>query len=357
MAKKYNIYFIPFEIRGPIYLELLKANIDGESKDGDIYKVNRFSWKHLFFTRAQKDERRVIHIHWETNVYGSKYLIVSLAKMIIKFPTLWLLKKLHGIKIVWTRHNLQSHDYPHPKSDDFGRVLMYMIADKVLFHENVFAISETKSGKHTNIECIPPGNYINVYGPLWSVDRDAIRAKYGLSKDKIVLLALGAVRPYKALEPLIESVIEVTNKGVPVELFVMGRAPKDYGDSLIKLVGGNKNIILNLTYFADEDTAELHGLADYSALYYGESALGSAAILLSLSYGVPVISRDFAVSELVEEGKNGFKFHDKNGLIKVLEKLPQIPKFDKQQVISTVSDWGWKEMGDATRKAYTSLYK
>lgn len=351
----YNIYFIPFEIRGPIYLELLKANINGKAGDGSTFTVNPFSWKHLFFTRPVKNERRVIHIHWESNVYGSKNLLVSFGKMILKFPALFLLKMM-GNKIIWTMHNLKSHDYPHPKSDEFGRTVMWALAQKVLLHEKSFAVEQQNKRKNKDIECIPPGNYINAYGPLWQGDKVTLRKEYGLDPNAIVLLALGAVRPYKVLEPIIEAVKEVSKK-FPLQLLIIGRATPEYGEKLKQLADGDKSIVFNLNYFDDADTPKIHAVADYSALYYGESAIGSAAILLSLSYGVPVISRNFAVSELVQVGVNGFKFENKNDLIKILEKLPQVPKFDPKVVLDTVADWGWKDMGEATRKAYISLYK
>ncbi|MCI0542450.1 glycosyltransferase [bacterium] len=353
--KHYNIYFIPFEIKGPVYLELLKRHINGRAQDGSSYSANRFSWKHLLFAPYEKDERRIVHIHWETNVYGSKYFFVSLAKIAFKFPLFWLLKKIRGVKIIWTMHNLKSHDYPYPKIDSFGRALMWSLADKVLLHEKSFAKSESQKRKK-DIECIPPGNYIGVYGPLWEGNKDTLREAYGLSPKSIVLLALGSVRPYKALTPLIESVIEVSERGIPVHLHIAGKATKEYGNEIRGVVGENKHITLSLQYTDDKDIPVLHGLADYSVLYYGDSALGSAAILLSLSYGVPVICRDFAVSELVIPGKNGFKFHEKSGLVDVLETLPRAVKFDKQAVMSTVADWDWKKMGEATRRAYVNLY-
>lgn len=351
----YNIYFIPFEIRGPVYLEVLKKNINGIS-NSISFTVNRFSWKKLLFSPNQKNERRVIHIHWESNIYGSKYLLVSIVKMILRFSFLFLIKKLKGAKIVWTMHNLKSHDYPHPKSDELGRRIMWMLADKVLLHEKSFADSEKQKRKHKDIECIPPGNYIGIYGELWHGDRAQLRKEYGLEKDAIVLLALGAVRPYKVLEPVIEAVKEVS-KRIPVQLLVVGRPSKEYGESLKKLADNDKSIVLDFNYFDDQDIPKIYGLADYSVLFYGESAIGSAAILLSLSYGVPVICRDFAVSELIIEGKNGFKFKNKEELIKIIEKLPEIKKFDPQNVMSTVANWNWHKMGNATRKAYISLYR
>ncbi len=355
--KHYNIYFIPFEIKGPPYLELLKGNINGREESGSSYKVNGFSWKHLFFAPYKKNEKRVIHIHWETNIYGSKYLFVSLAKIAWRFPLLWLLKKIRGVKIVWTMHNLHSHDYPHPKVDNFGRRLMWALADKVLLHEKSFAESESLKRAGKDIECIPPGNYIGVYGPIWQGDRNDLRKEYGLSPHSIVLLALGKVRPYKALPPLIEAVAAVAKKGVPLHLYIAGKPTKEYGEEIKRIVGKNKCVTLRLEYIGDKDMPKLHALADYSVMYYGDSALGSAAILLSLSYGVPVICRDFAVAELVVVGKNGFTFHDTSELIRLLEKLPQAEKFDTQAVMSTVADWDWEKMGEATRRAYVKVCK
>jgi len=352
----YNVYFIPFEIKGPVYLELLKSNINGTSLDGESYAVQRFTWKHLFFAPYEKNERRVVHIHWETNVYGSQYILVSIIKMLLRFPSFWLLKKIRGVKIIWTMHNLHSHDYPHPNVDSFGRLLMWKLADKVLLHEKTFALLESQKRKNIDIECIPPGNYIGAYGPVWSGDKHALRKEYGIPDTSIVLLSLGSVRPYKALPELIRSVQTVTKKGVPVCLFIAGKATTEYGEEIKALVNNDPSVQLHLKYVDDQDIPKLHALADYSALYYGDSALGSAAILLSLSYGVPVISRDFAVSELVLEGKNGFKFHDEADLIEILENLPNSKSFDQNVVMGTVSNWDWKKMGEATRLAYNSLY-
>ncbi len=352
----YSVYFIPFDIKGPVYLELLKSNINGASNDGSSYQVHRFSWKHLFFSPLTSHEHRIVHIHWESNVYGSKYIAVSLVKILLRFPGFWLLKKLRGVKIIWTMHNLHSHDYPHPRIDTFGRSLMWKLADKVLLHEKSFAQLESQKRKDVEVECIPPGNYIGAYGPVWSGDKYALRREYGIPDSSIVLLSLGSVRPYKALPELISCVQTITKKGVPICLFIAGQASALYGAEIKALVGDDPSIILYLQYVDDQDIPKLHGLADYSAFYYGDSALGSAAILLSLSYGVPVISRDFAVSELVVEGKNGFKFHDNAGLTKILENLPNVPAVDRSTVIGTVSDWDWKKMGEATRLAYNSLY-
>ncbi len=351
----YRIYPIPHKIHGPPYLELLYAETRGISENRSEFVVEPFSWKKLLFSRIKKGEHQVVHIHWPTNIYGSAYILVSIFRMLYRFSGLWILK-FSGTRIIWTMHNMHGHDYPHPRIDDLGQLIMWHTANRVIVQEKTFAASETARRRSKKIVCIPPGNYINAYGSLWTGDKEELLKRYGIKKDGIVILAIGSVRPYKALPPIIESVIKANALGAKIHLIIAGKASPEYAKVITAKVGENKSITLLFEYIADEKIPEFLALADYTICYYSETTLGSAAVMLSLSYGVPVITRDFPASELVIQGKGGFIFHDDEELLNILLSLYSAPKFDKNVVIETIIMQDWKNTGKKLRKLCEELW-
>ncbi len=349
----YRIYSIPFEVRGLKYLELLHKSVE----EDPAFKVKPFSWKELLFSPCPSNERRLVQIQWETNVYGSEYALVSLVRMAYRFPGLLILK-LRGVKIIWTIHNLHAHDYPHPWIDELGKRIMWHVADSVTIQQRGYAELKRKelSGrKKPRIYHIPHPNFVGIFGPEWSGDRNELRAKYGISIDSIVLLAFGSVRPYKELPKLMDAVTAAHRKGAPVILLITGKAGKEYGEELSKKAAGNPAVILRLGTVPDVEVPELMALCDYSALFYSDSSLNSGPLLMSLSYGRPVISRDMPAAEIIANGRNGFTFHDADGLVDILLKLKEVHISGKDDIIKS-SGWDWSTMAVQLRKAYTELW-
>lgn len=351
----YTIYPIPFEIHGPPYLELLYGETKGQDKDGDEFRLERFSWKKLLFGTPERGEKQIVHIHWPTNIYGSQYVLVSLGRGLMRFTGLWLLK-LRGVKIIWTMHNMHGHDYPHPWIDDLGQFLIWHTANKVIIQERTFAASETARRETNKIVCIPPGNYSEVYGAVWTGNRKELRKSFDIQPDEIVLLSIGSIRPYKDLPSVIDAFNVSSRANKKLRLLIAGKASPEYAKVIDKHIAQNKHITIRPEYIPDNKLPEMLALADYSICYYTDSALGSAAIMLSLSYGLPVITRDFPASELVIRGKNGYIFHDKEELENLLSRLTFFPE-GSESIIETVKEQDWKRAGEKLRKACKNLWK
>ncbi|MFZ2072139.1 MAG: glycosyltransferase [Minisyncoccia bacterium] len=335
---KYNIYSIPYSINGSEYLNLLHKSIRENPLEDSTFDVKPFSWIKLLFLSFAKDERNIIHIHWETNIYGSKYIFVSLIRMLLKFPG-FLLLKLLGIKIVWTVHNLYSHDYLHPRVDALGRFFMWKIADTVVVQQKKFEQSQLLFRPSKKIVFIQHPNFIGVFGPLWSGDKESLRNSYEIKSKEIILLAVGSVRPYKELPTLIDVINSSYKEGINVRLLIAGKASKEYGEIITNKVDNNPAIILRLGFVEMNEMSKLLALSDYSILYYGDSSLNSGPLILSLSYGVPVITRDMPASEIITK-ENGFVFHDSEELKNILRKLDKVTAFDRDAIIqSSGPDW------------------
>jgi beta-1,4-mannosyltransferase len=350
----YNIYPIPREIHGPPYLDLLYGKTVGRAEDGSLYQIKDFSWKKLLFGEFNKDERQVVHIHWETNIYGSKYALVTIARMLIRFPAL-LLMKLRGVRIVWTKHNMSAHDYKHTKLDSLGTEMMWRVVDAVIIQERIFAEAEQNKRRGSKIYCVPPGNYIGVYGPLWQGDKARLRKGFGLGTEDMVIMAIGSVRPYKALPEVIQAIKQARSSNSKLRLVIAGKASPDYEKVIRDEVGEDDFVSLIFGYIPDEKIPEYLALADYTICYYGDSALGSAAIMLSLSYGVPVITRDFPASELVMPRVGGYVFHDKEELVRVLSSLKPL-EVSTEEIINTVKAQDWESAGKKLRSVYKELW-
>lgn len=352
---KYNIYSIPNEVSGLEYLNLLYKHLMGRSEDGNIFELKKFSWS-ILFQRFPEGERNIIHSHWETNIYGSKYILVSLIRMAWRFPAL-ILFRMQGFKILWTMHNLKAHDYPHPWIDKIGKRIMWKLANKIIIQEKLVAEKETKTRKTSKIICIPQGNYVGVYGPMWEGNRIDLRLVYGLREEEVVLLALGSIRPYKELPPLIEVVNKIYNEGYKIKLIIMGKLSEDYRDIVESKTTGLNSVLLIPRFVEDSKIPEVLALADYTIFYYDESSLSSAAMIMSLSYGTPVITRDVPASGMIRENVNGHIFHSKSELEEILKKISSGEVFNKSDIIRTVEDQSWPNVTSKLREAYISLWK
>ncbi|MEK7083849.1 MAG: hypothetical protein AAB932_01290, partial [Patescibacteria group bacterium] len=83
--------------------------------------------------------------------------------------------------------------------------------------------------------------------------------------------------------------------------------------------------------------AQLLGSADYAIFWFDDSVLTSSSIILSLSYGLPVICRRIPAAEKIRDGINGYVFDATEDLQELLKRLPSLPKPKPQDVITSVA--------------------
>lgn len=304
--KKIHLLFIPQSNKNNKYIELLLNNLPFDSKfvRGDI---------------------NIIHIHWSTALYGSKYALKSIY-LIIKSLFIYVYLKLkYNVKIVWTLHNNFAHDYPHPWIDAIGRKLLRRFADKIIVQQKI-----TKGDVY-----IPHVNYIDAYGPKIPRDQE-LRRSLGVKDGEILLLSLGAQAPYKMNEKIIEAVLKTKN----IKLLIIGKGKTDYVE--------NEKIIVKNEYVKDTDIPRYLSIADYSVFYYDASEMTSGGMILSLSYGLPVITRNIAAAEIITS-ENGLVYRSFDELVSILQTL-NLGFYD---TIKSVQD----QSPAAITKALISLYE
>ena len=332
ISKTIIVYPFPYSSKSNKYINLLYSRIDGKR-----YSPNFFR---LFWNPTG-----VIHIHWTNVIYGSRFLSKTVLLMIWNFIVLWLLK-IKGFKIVWTKHNYYLHDSKWIWLDKIGQNILFKMADAVTVHQK----SEQKNKK---IIFIPHGNYIDAYGPV-SDKRDDVRNKFGFSQNDIILISVGAIKPYKKIENIVE-VFNKTKTGV-VKLLIVGKCDKDYAGKLKNFIDNNINIKLDCNFIPDDEMPDYLAAADYSVFWYDNSVLTSGGIILSLSYGVPAVARNISAADLVEDGKNGFLFNNEQELGEIIAKLLTKPRLERNNVVATVKDVSWDGISGEFMKLYKSLW-
>ena len=318
------IYPFPYSSKSNKYIDLLYSHIENKEYVSDFRK--------LFFRKPG-----IIHIHWTNVIYGSRFILKTIFLMALNFTILGILK-MKGFKIVWTKHNYYPHDSRWIWLDKIGQKVIFNLANAVTVHQK----NEVKGKK---IFYIPHGNYIDAYGPMKNKETKGGNA---------VLLSLGAIKPYKKIDNVIKAFDKAGADNA--ELLIAGKCDEGYGKKLKKLIGNNANIKLDCHFVPDDQIPEHLANADYSIFWYDDSVLTSGGIILSLSYGIPVIARNIPAADLIRDNENGFLFDNEKELEEIIRRLASVSEFDRNKVQNTVRHLGWPEISDEFLKLYHSLW-
>jgi glycosyltransferase involved in cell wall biosynthesis len=205
------------------------------------------------------------------------------------------------------------------------------------------------------IKYIPHGNYIDVYGPILPRDYP-LREFYGFETNDIVLLSFGAIKNYKFNEKIIDSVIEVRKINPKIKLLVIGKGDLDYVNSMKESTKNDPGIVVVNSFVSNDDIPKYLSLANYSIFYYDQSEMTSGGIILSLSYGVPVIARDIPGAEMITN-KSGLIFTDADQLKDILLNLEYLGTSCnfKDDIIGSVVKDSWDHVSLSLSEIYKTI--
>jgi glycosyltransferase involved in cell wall biosynthesis len=101
-------------------------------------------------------------------------------------------------------------------------------------------------------------------------------------------------------------------------------------------------IVVVNSFVSNFDIPKYLSLANYSVFYYDKSEMTSGGIVLSLSYGVPVIARDIPGAEMVTI-QSGILFDDESQLKEILTNLTSTSEISNStdDIISSVKNDSW----------------
>jgi len=201
---------------------------------------------------------------------------------------LLVIARARGIKIVWTAHNLRSHEGLYPRVEArLWRTLLGRV-DAV--------IALTEAGRDLTLQqfpclrarptfVIPHGSYRTAYPA--GLTRDTARQGLGLPAGAQVIVSLGQLRPYKNLPHLVYIFRRLPARDV---FLVIAGAPSDSAliDELQAAAGSDPRVHLHLHFIPAALLQRYLCAADLIVLPYRE-ILNSGSAILALSFERPVL--------------------------------------------------------------------
>jgi beta-1,4-mannosyltransferase len=346
------IYPLPPQLPTNPYLDQLYGSM--AAPDMQIRRVRpRYAVPALLLGRGP----RILHLHFFDELTQRPSEPQTAVRSLL-FLALLALLRLRGVRIVWTAHNLEPHELYHPIWGFLVYRLVARWSAAIIAHSQAARdLLEARYGPLPHCQVIPIGNYIGLYGP--PRDRTASRAALGLPADGPVLLNIGALRPYKNIERLIDAFAALPEQ-TRGTLLIAGTAKSPaYADALRFQASATPHVQVRPTFIPDAELPSYLAAADLVVLPY-RKMLTSAMLLCALSYARPVVAPAFGVvCELLREGETGFLFapDDDDALRAALERAlahPDLPAIGAAG-LDLAREFAWPKITAATMACYRGV--
>lgn len=257
------------------------------------------SWKHFHSVR-------LVHLNWFENLDDTSIFraLTSFFKKMIVLTTI----RVSGKKLVWTMHNRISHEKKTSFLSNWIRHFLIIWSHRIIIHSEISRslLLERYPGISPKIFYLPHPEFIGNYGPI------PIHEPEVVFSEPLVLLFMGAVKPYKNIELLIKAVSPFKEK---VKLIIAGNPNSEaYRNKIMDIASPAGNIDLRLNFIPDHEIPSLIQESDVLVLPYDLfSSLNSGTVILAFSYKKTVICPEIGTMEdLGLMKKNVFHYHYKS---------------------------------------------
>ncbi|HDS09909.1 MAG TPA: glycosyltransferase [Firmicutes bacterium] len=253
-----------------------------------------------------RDRIDILHLHWldpfYLNVNSGIEAYIASRKFLVKIRSL----KKSGVKIVWTVHNLINHNLKYLKIDRQVHRRLLRLADAVIVMSEYsrMRLQEEYGFEPSNLNIIPLPSYTGFYPN--SISREEARKQLNLSENDKVILLFGLLKRYKGLLYLLDN--GIIDRFPDIKWLFIGRVePDNFKAELLKQFSGKNNVFPNLNYIPDNEVQYYFKASDISILPYTDF-LTSSNLILSLSFGHPVICTDHGFFKEILSGTRNFFF-------------------------------------------------
>ena len=311
----------------------------------------------FFGTALRQWKPDIMHFHWL-----HPYLVGAGTSGTLK-RSLSLLAQLNvlrarGTRIVWTAHNLKSHESANPRLERALTKLFIRRCDAVIAHCEAAKTEVVKAFgvAPDKVWVVPHGNYIGAYPD--EVSREQARAEFGFEPGELVFGFVGQIRPYKGVLELLEAFEQLQQTTEqPLRLLVAGQ-PLDEaaGETIAARIGSNAAIRFDAGFVPDERLQFYLGASDVVVFPYRD-ILTSGAVLLAMSYGRACLApRRGCISETLDE-KGGVLYDPETSeaLVEAM-KLAIARRGDLATMgahnLERARKWSWRYVAQRTNEVY-----
>lgn len=280
--------------RNPYTAVLYNAMTTASAEDGDPVDILEFR-----VATAWREKVDIVHVHWPEACVESPSRLRAVAKTAVVAFDLAVLRA-RGATLVWTCHNITSHEGHHPRIERLLRWYFMRLLGGVLHLSKEAATSAPAA--IPALRKVPSAVVRHgSYGDDTPVtERGEARRHFGLDPDATVLASVGSIRPYKNIPNLVRA-FAATEFNRPTHLLIAGSVSDPaLREELEEAAAGVANVRLDIGWIEDDELGRYLGAADVVVLPYRRIDNSGAAIL-TLNSGRPVaITRSASIEDLAE---------------------------------------------------------
>lgn len=303
------------------------------------------------FWRAAWRKCDIWHFHHPDTVVFPRSFYQALAETLCMRVLLWL-ARLRGIKLIWTIHDLKSHDGFHPKLERWFWSYFTQHLDAVVSLTD----DGLKKAKHRFPAIAKVPDYIVPHGSFRGIypnnmSKAEAREKLGIGANQTVILHYGLARNYKSLPTLIEVFDEAALRD-PI-LLIAGRVvDKNLKAKILESASLNPRILPHCEWIAFKETQIYFNAADLVALPYRDIQ-NSGTAFLALSFNRPVLlPNKGSMQELRHHfGADFVELYEEPLTPEVLEEAAEWACAFRRNAVDW-SDHEWFDIGSRTTQIY-----
>jgi len=313
MAVSKKLLFLPDWSGSNPYQKLLYDALQVAGVTCSGMQGSEFTFRWLWSNRSTY---KYIHFHWLFGIYDPENTGLTVKKAGI-FLAKIIFARILGYKVIWTVHNIVSHEPTNIKRELALRKFTSWMVNHVIVHCNYAKekiLSDWKLNKN-KVTVIPHGSYLGHY-PNEITRRDA-RQKLSINSDSFTFLFFGMLRNYKGIKQLVASFKKLKQQLPEIRLLVAGSPFNNVIQGEIETLAQTEGISLYLRYIPDDEVQIFFNASDVIVLPY-QNILTSGGVILALSFGKPVIVPAIGcIPELIND-EIGFTYVDKAELFSAM---------------------------------------
>lgn len=243
----------------------------------------------------------VLHLHWLHLVLRDATSATDAERRAARFLDEVDAYRAAGGRLVWTVHNILPHESQFEAAEA-------RLSDAVAQRSDVVHVLAAGTPEYVApYFTLPPERVLHVPHPSYDgayedhISRLESRHQLGLLPDDFVFCVVGAMRPYKGLGWLLD-VWQSLSQERPMRLVLAGAPSEDPGmEAFLERAALDPNVLIDARKIPAPEMQLFMRSADVAILPYLRS-LNSGALLLALTFGLPVIvPAGGGLAEIVDE--------------------------------------------------------
>lgn len=294
----------------------------------------------------------IVHIHWLHPFLSGTSRVETILRSSSFICELLILRILR-VKIVWTVHNIVSHEVRFRSLEIFFTKLLTRLCNKIIVHcpSSKDEVVKTYGVRESLVESIRHGNYIDYYENV--TNKSQARKQLHLRMEDMVFLYFGQIRPYKGVSELVEAFKMLDDSRV--RLLIVGLPlNNEVANNLVRKCSRDKRIRTVFRFIPNYEIQIYMNAADVVVLPY-RYILTSGSVILAMSFAKPVIAPAIGcIPDMIEiEGSFLYNPSETGGLTRAMEQSLNVDlKKMGQRNFDLAKNLTWDEIAKKTYNIY-----